>query len=118
MVWESIIKKNINMALFTAIASKVRVNTNDIIHCYTLGNKQEATVTYDFVSEFEDVLTWISIAISCRIINFNVWWRKRSTALFKLLSWKQSGLISDIDFEQLSEETKNKINIIEALGNE
>ena len=42
---------------------------------------------------------------------------KRSTALFKLATWKSSGLITDIDFEQFSEETKNKINIIEALGN-
>ncbi|MCP4682434.1 MAG: hypothetical protein GY864_08885 [Desulfobacterales bacterium] len=37
---------------------------------------------------------------------------KRSTAIFKLAMWKKNGILSDEDFEELTEETQKRINII------
>lgn len=37
---------------------------------------------------------------------------KRSTAIFKLAMWKKNGILSDDDFEELTEETQNRIDAI------
>jgi hypothetical protein len=37
---------------------------------------------------------------------------RKSTAFFKLASWKNHGLLSDKEFDQFSEETKKTVNII------
>lgn len=37
---------------------------------------------------------------------------KRSTAIFKLVMWKENGILSEHDFVKLTEETKNRINSI------
>ncbi len=37
---------------------------------------------------------------------------KRSAAFFKLATWKKSGLLSDEDFSEFSEETQNTIALL------
>ena len=37
---------------------------------------------------------------------------KRSTAIFKLAMWKKNGILSGEDFEELTEETKKRIESI------
>jgi len=37
---------------------------------------------------------------------------KRSTAIFKLAMWKKNGILSDEDFEALTEETQKRIDLI------
>jgi len=37
---------------------------------------------------------------------------KRSTAIFKLAMWKKNGILSDESFNELSEETRNHIDLI------
>ncbi|MBC2744655.1 MAG: hypothetical protein HGJ93_16905 [Desulfosarcina sp.] len=41
---------------------------------------------------------------------------KRSTAIFKLAMWKRNGILSDKDFEELTEETQNRIDTICNIG--
>ena len=35
---------------------------------------------------------------------------KRSSAIFKLAIWRKNGILSDKDFNELTEETRNRIN--------
>ncbi len=37
---------------------------------------------------------------------------KRSNAIFKLAMWKRNGILSGEDFEELTEETQNRIDSI------
>ncbi len=37
---------------------------------------------------------------------------KRSSAIFKLIAWKEYGILADNDFKEFSEETQNRINSI------
>jgi len=37
---------------------------------------------------------------------------KRSTAIFKLAMWKKNGILSQESFDELSEETQNRIDLI------
>jgi len=43
---------------------------------------------------------------------------KRSTAIFKLASWRMNGLLSDDDLEKFTEETQERIQLLSDINRE